>query len=132
MIDLSNQNQFETPYAKALVYGASLSICTTIEKIIRNTALKEVKNDRYLNTDKAALAEFFKGPFKLNDISEGLKYHLEFYLIKEASFKGNDFDKPGLNIRNNLMHGQDDAYDNINYGVCVILFYFLVVKKRYN
>lgn len=126
IINLSNQNQFDTPYARALVYSTSLSICTTIEKIIRNVALKEVKNDRYLNSDKAKLSDFFKGGYKLKDISEGLKYHLEFYLIKESKFSGNDLDKPGLNIRNNLMHGQDDAYDNTDYGICVALFYFLV------
>lgn len=35
-------------------------------------------------------------------------------------------DKPGLNIRNNIMRGQDDAYEQTNYGTCLILFYFLL------
>lgn len=126
MMDLARQNQFETPYGKALVFGTSLSICTTIEKMLRNVALKEVKNDIYFDISKATLAYFFKTPFKLRDVSEGLKYHLEFYLIREVNYNGDVMDKPGLNIRNNIMHGQDDAYEQTDYRTCLILFYFLL------
>lgn len=126
IINLIRQNQFETPFGRALVFGTSLSICTTIEKILRNVGLKEVKDDIYFNTAKATLADFFRPPFKLADISKGLKYHLEFYLIREVDYRGDDMSKPGLNIRNNIMHGQDDAYEQTNYDTCLILFYFLL------
>lgn len=126
MMDLARQKQFDSPYAKALVYNNSLALCSTIEKILRNIALKEVKDKKYFDTSKATLAEFFRTPFQLKDISEGLKYHLEFYLIKEVNFHGYEIDRPGLNIRNNIMHGQDDAYEKTDYGTCLTLFYYLV------
>ena len=55
-----------------------------------------------------------------------MKYHLEFYLVREVNYHGDEMDKPGLNIRNNIMRGQDDAYEQTNYGTCLILFYFLL------
>ena len=102
------------------------TICTTIEKILRNTAFKETCSDIYVDVDKIALAAFFKDPFKLKDVSDGLKYYLEFYLIKQIDFTGTEMDRPGLNLRNKLMHGQDEMYERTNYGTCLILFYLLL------
>lgn len=126
LVDLARHEQFDTPYAKALIYSTSLSICTTIEKILRNIALLEIKNDRYVDINKATLGDLLSDAFDLKDVSKGLKYYLEFYLIKEVRFSGLDMERPGLNIRNNLMHGEDDAYESTDYGICLNLFYFLL------
>lgn len=126
IMELSKQNQSDTPYVKAITHNVSMSFCATIEKILRNVALKEVKHERYFDTSKATLADFFNKQFKLDDISNGLKYYLEFYLIKEVNHGFSNMDKPGLNIRNNLMHGEDNSYESTDYGVCLNLFYFLI------
>lgn len=125
IIELSNTKQYDTPYGKALTFGVSLSICSTIEKIIRNVALLE-QTDFYFDADRITLADLLSDRFKLENISNGLKYHLEFYLLKEINFNGLDSDRPGLNLRNKMMHGQDDIYENIDYGTCVLLFYYLL------
>ena len=125
MQELAKKSQFEAPFGKALVYSTSLAICTTIEKILRNVALKQVKNDTFFDSSKVTLVRLLAILSKNTDLSEGLKYYLEFYLVREIAFKGLDLEKPGLNIRNDLMHGQDDAFETTNYEICLILFYFL-------
>ena len=125
MIDLDRNGQFESGIAKALLFGTCLTICSTIEKILRNVVLKEIKNDEYLDAGKTSLSEILQR-YRLKDVSKGLKYYLEFYLIKEVSTEGNGIDRPGRNLRNNLMHGHDDAYEKTDYGTCLMLFYLLL------
>ncbi len=126
IVDLARNDQFESALGKWTIYGASLSICTTIEKILRNVALKEVRNKEYLDISKATLSNLLGSSFELKDLSKGLRYHLEFYMIKELTADIKQFEKPGLNIRNNLMHGQDDVYAITNYETSLTLLYFLV------
>lgn len=126
MIDLDREKQFNSPLGKTMMYGNSLAICTTIEKILRNVALKEVETTEYLDFSKTTLSDLLGETFKLKDVSAGLKYHLEFYLIREITNKIKVFERPGLNIRNNLMHGEDDAYETTDYGTCITLLYFVI------
>lgn len=125
LINLAKQEQFETPYAKSIMYGSCLHICSIIEKILRNVAYKELKDQIYFDQNKVSLASLFKVPVCLNDISDGLKYHLEFYLIKEANFIGLDDDRPGLNIRNKLMHDENEVFEETKYETFLTLIYLL-------
>ena len=93
---------------------------------MRNIVFKETQNDKYVDSDKTALASIFKKPLKLRGVSDGLKYYFEFYLIKQVDFDGGEMDRPGLNIRNKLMHGQDEMYERTDYGTCLTLFYLLL------
>ena len=126
LIELTRKNLFESSFGRALLFSNCLFMCTTIEKIIRNVALKEIQKEIYFDMNKATLANFFRSPFKLKDISGGLKYCLEFYLIKEVDFNGEEMKRPGLNIRKNIMHGKNDAYEQTDYFTFLTLFYFLV------
>ena len=126
MIELTRKNEFDSPFGKALVYGTSLSICSTIEKILRNIYFEEIKGDVYRDLEKVSLSSMFKENKYLSKLSEGLLYYLEFYLVKEVSYTGHSLERPGLNIRNKLMHGQNDAYENTYYGNCLHLFYMLI------
>ena len=126
IVSYSQQGHYETDQTKTLIRGISMSICATIEKIIRNIVIKENKTETYIDPDELTLGNCFKFIYKMPSVSEGLKYHLEFYLLKEVNLQVPGIDKPGKNIRNILMHGIDDIDDKFYYETLMNLVYFLV------
>lgn len=124
LIELSKNDSFDSSYATCLMVGTGHIICSVVEKILRNVAYKECRDESYFD-DEITLHNILKN-YTLKDISKGLKYHLEFYLIKQIDFDGIWTERPGLNIRNNLMHGNDETYGNFHYGTLLDLFYLMI------
>lgn len=124
LINLAKIDQFETPYGKSVTVGTTYQICACIEKILRNVAYKESADNQYFD-DTISLRDILKN-YNLNDVSEGSKYFIEFYLIKEINLQKPQDQKPGLNLRNKLMHGDNDIYENTTYETCLRLFYLLL------
>lgn len=109
---------------KALLNGCCVNTCGTIEKILRNVALKEVKDDEYFDPSYSTLGQLLKHNFSY--ISKGLLYYIEFYLSKENNPNIDKENRPGKDLRNKHMHNQDDKYLSTTFNECYSIFYLLL------
>lgn len=108
---------------KALENGCCVNLCGTIEKVLRNVLIKEIKDFSYFDPDLITLNQILKSSNKLADVSIGCRYYLEFYLSVESEFNGLKEKRPGKNIRNEQMHNKDGKYEKTNLQLALLLFY---------
>ena len=124
IIGLAKNNDMDSPLYKALINGCVMNLCGTIEKIIRNVILEEVKDILYFDEDSNTLNSLLN--YDIQSISCGLKYHLEFFLCKENNNNIPKAKRPGKNIRNIQMHNHNLKYESTNWSDCCNLFYFVL------
>lgn len=108
---------------KALENGCCVNLCGTIEKVLRNVLIKEIKDFSYFDPDLITINQILKSSNKLADISTGCRYYLEFYLSVESDFNGLKEKRPGKSIRNEQMHNKDGKYEKTNLQLALLLFY---------
>lgn len=111
---------------KALENGCAMNLCGTIEKILRKICIKNMKNEVYVDVRNMTLLTILNQKNALSDLSQGLLYYLEFYLITELNNKMLKCDRPGKNIRNEQMHNYDNKYDNTDRNLDLKLFVFIL------
>lgn len=97
-IDLSKDKQENAYFYKAFVNGCVMNECGLLEKLLRNVAYFDQKDEGYYNPDKNTIGTLMQ--YKYQNISPGLMYYLEYYLSTEANGNLNKEERPGLNIRN--------------------------------
>lgn len=113
----------DTPLIKALENGSCLILCGLIEKILRNVIIKELGNTLFIDLDAITLAQILNPNYELKDISKGLRYYLEYYLLSEINSNIPKEERPGKNIRNIQMHNRNGKYEKTCYNDVIILFY---------
>jgi len=124
IINLSKKDKTQKPIIKALLNGCAVNLCGTIEKILRNVFVKENSDKIYINPNKLTMSSLLNPKANLTSLSDGLKYYLEFYLVKEIEFQGLEEERPGKDIRNIQMHNRNKKYENTNLETCITLLYF--------
>lgn len=111
---------------KALENGCAMNLCGTIEKILRKICINNMNNEVYVDVRNMTLLTILNQKNALSDLSQGLLYYLEFYLITELNNEMLKCDRPGQNIRNKQMHNYDDKYDNTDRNLDLKLFVFIL------
>lgn len=125
IVDLKMRHDEDVPFIKALVNGCVLNECGLIEKMLRNIAFNEMKDEEYFNEDSETLGSLLEN-HELKALSKGLKYYLRFYLSKENDNSIRKDERPGKDIRNVQMHNRGDKYQRTRSNLCFILFYFIL------
>ena len=124
IIRLAKNNETNSPLYQAMINGCVMNMCGTIEKVIRNIVLEEVKDISYFDEDSNTLYSLLG--VNIKSLSEGLKYFLEFYMCKEINNHIPKSERPGKNMRNIQMHNHNLKYDGTNWSDCLNLFFLLV------
>lgn len=125
IVDLEMRHDEDVPFIKALVNGCVLNECGLIEKMLRNIAFNEMKDEEYFNEESETLGSLLEKR-ELKALSKGLKYYLRFYLSKENDNSIRKDERPGKDIRNVQVHNRDDKYQRTRSNLCFILFYFIL------
>lgn len=109
----------------ALLNACCVNLCGTIEKILRNVALLEIKENKYFNASNYTLVPLLSLDYKV--LSKGLIYYLEFFLSKENNPKiAIKEERPGKDLRNIHMHNHDYKYGKTSIEDCLTIFNLLL------
>ena len=121
LISLNNEKNGDSIIAKALYNSCCVNLCGTLEKIVRNIVVKEESANKFLEEKYLTLGNL--SDFKLESLSYGIKYYMEYYLITDKNASPIKVERPGLDIRNIQMHNNNDKYNKTGYELCLTLFH---------
>lgn len=124
-IRLSKEKSENSYLGKYILRNVSITSILLIEKILRNVAFNESKNEMYFDIEHETLSTLLFG-HKLDAIPESLKRHIIFYLLEDQTVDKINFRRPGLKLRNKLIHNYNEMFDKNNFACGMHCFYLLL------